>query len=130
MTPSILGLTFNDLTSLYRAKPEINTSKSETDPVISGGREKGLQRGIFCAMLLPGSNDERRTPQERRFYLYPPEPAGKGESWAYTESAASLCQRGGHRFLDAAGGSQPSFVDTPHAGRYRATVLKRQSISD
>ena len=32
MTPSILGLTFNDLTSLYRTKPEINTSKSETDP--------------------------------------------------------------------------------------------------
>ena len=32
MTPSILGLTFNDLTSLYRARPDINTSKSETDP--------------------------------------------------------------------------------------------------
>ena len=32
MTPSILSLTFNDLTSLSRAKPEINTSKSETDP--------------------------------------------------------------------------------------------------
>ena len=32
MTPSILSLTFNDLTSLNRANPEINTSKSETDP--------------------------------------------------------------------------------------------------
>ena len=32
MTPSILSLTFNGLTSLNRAKPEINTSKSETDP--------------------------------------------------------------------------------------------------
>ena len=32
MTPSILSLTFNDLTSLNRAKPEINTSKSKTDP--------------------------------------------------------------------------------------------------
>ena len=32
MTLRILSLTFNDLTSLNRAKPEINTSKSETDP--------------------------------------------------------------------------------------------------
>ncbi len=32
MTLSILSLTFNGLTSLNRAKPEINTSKSETDP--------------------------------------------------------------------------------------------------
>ena len=33
MTPSILSLTFNDLTSLNRAKPEINTSKSKTAPL-------------------------------------------------------------------------------------------------
>lgn len=35
MTPSILSLTFNGLTSLNRAKPEINTSKSETDPMFA-----------------------------------------------------------------------------------------------
>lgn len=40
MTPSILSLTFNGLTSLNRAKPEINTSKSETDP-------KNLQKNHF-----------------------------------------------------------------------------------
>ncbi len=34
MTLSILSLTFNGLTSLNRAKPEINTSKSETDPLL------------------------------------------------------------------------------------------------
>ena len=32
MTPGILRLTFNDLTSLNRAKSEINISKSETAP--------------------------------------------------------------------------------------------------
>ncbi len=32
MTLGILSMTFNDLTSLKRVKPEINTSKSETDP--------------------------------------------------------------------------------------------------
>lgn len=32
MTPSILSLTFNDLTSLNRGKTEINTSKSKTEP--------------------------------------------------------------------------------------------------
>ena len=33
MTLRILSLTFNDLTSLNRAKPGIVTSKSETDPI-------------------------------------------------------------------------------------------------
>ena len=32
MTSSILSLTLNNLTSLNRAKPEINASKSETAP--------------------------------------------------------------------------------------------------
>ncbi len=32
MTPNILNQIFNDLTSLYRAILEINTSKSETAP--------------------------------------------------------------------------------------------------
>ena len=32
MTLGILSMTFNDLTSLNRAKSEINTSKSETAP--------------------------------------------------------------------------------------------------
>ena len=35
MTPGILRLTFNDLTSLNRAKSEINISKSETAPFFS-----------------------------------------------------------------------------------------------
>ena len=42
MTPSILGLTFNDLTSLYRTKPEINTSKSETAPPVHTFPKKEL----------------------------------------------------------------------------------------
>lgn len=33
MTPRILSLTFNGLTLLKRSKMEINTSKSETDPM-------------------------------------------------------------------------------------------------
>ena len=36
MTLGILSMTFNDLTSLNRAKSEINTSKSETAPIFMG----------------------------------------------------------------------------------------------
>ena len=51
MTPSILGLTFNDLTSLYRAKPEINTSKSETDPFFEAMRRIYLSIFTLCVVL-------------------------------------------------------------------------------
>lgn len=49
MTPSILGLTFNDLTSLYRTKPEINTSKSEADPEITANAIQILTKAHYCA---------------------------------------------------------------------------------
>ena len=42
MTPSILSVTFNDLTSLNRAKQEINTGKSETAPVLGTKVTLGL----------------------------------------------------------------------------------------
>lgn len=51
MTPSILGLTFNDLTSLYRTKPEINTSKSETDPFFSILCKKVCTQHLKCDIL-------------------------------------------------------------------------------
>ena len=42
MTPSILSQTFNELTSLSWAKQEINTSKSETAPVLGTKVTLGL----------------------------------------------------------------------------------------
>ena len=42
MTPSIISLTFNGLTSLNRAKPKINTIKSETTPKSVFVNERGL----------------------------------------------------------------------------------------
>ena len=44
MTLGILSLTFNDLISLNRAKSEINTSKSETDPRQTHIKRKDLFR--------------------------------------------------------------------------------------
>ena len=49
MTPSILGLTFNDLTSLYRTKPEINTSKSETGVL---PQNKIEPKGVVASKLI------------------------------------------------------------------------------
>ena len=52
MIPSILGLTFNDLTSLYRTKPEINTSKSETDPIPLQLRLFSRRMVLDCSVFL------------------------------------------------------------------------------
>ena len=51
MTLGIPSLTFNDLTSLNRAKSEINTSKSETDPRGMHIFIHGLKLNALCVRL-------------------------------------------------------------------------------
>lgn len=64
MTPSILGLTFNDLTSLYRARPDINTSKSETDPVYPAQTETKIDKttiAVYIALVTSESESLQET---------------------------------------------------------------------